>query len=258
MSNPIVTQTGTELTVSSDALAEGMELEHRQVIRAVRNYVDNLERFGRVDFENQPFATAGGTQVREVAHLTEPQATFLLTSFRNIGRVAEFKVKLVQEFYRMRQALTGPALTADDVSRKQLALMILESEDAREAAEARVAELEPKADYVDTFVADEDLRILRNVAKSLGMQEAVLRADLLERKWIYQEKSSRWSDKEQKKVPHDRYSAYADKTRYFTPVPTHDAPRFRGEVMHTLKVTPQGAVAIARLYGKHLQIVEAA
>lgn len=30
----------------------------------------------------------------------------------------------------------------------------------------------------------------------------------------------------------------------------HEAPRFRGEVMHTLKATPQGAEAIARLIAK--------
>lgn len=36
----------------------------------------------------------------------------------------------------------------------------------------------------------------------------------------------------------------------FRPIPVHEAPRFRGEVMHTLKVTPQGAEAIARLVAK--------
>lgn len=121
--------------------------------------------------------------------------------------------------------------------------------------DATIAELAPKADYVDTFVADDDLRLLRNIAKSLGMTEKELRADLVGRSWIYEERSSRWSEKQQEKVGTVRYSAYSHKSAYFTPVPVHDAPRFKGEVMHTLKVTPQGAIAIARLYGKHLQAV---
>jgi hypothetical protein len=47
-----------------------------------------------------------------------------------------------------------------------------------------------------------------------------------------------------------RYSAYAHKRQYFRPVEVHEAPRFKGEVMHTLKVTPAGAEAIARLIAK--------
>lgn len=113
----------------------------------------------------------------------------------------------------------------------------------------------PKVDYVDTYVADGDLRLLRNVAKSIDMTESVLRADLLDRKWIYTEHTTRWSETKQAKETITRYSPYSHKAQYFEPVPNHLAPRFKGEVMHTLKVTPQGAVAIARLYGKHLQLV---
>ena len=49
---------------------------------------------------------------------------------------------------------------------------------------------------------------------------------------------------------HYRYSPYAHTARYFAPVPNHEAPRFKGEVDHTLKITPAGAVAIARVLAK--------
>ncbi|MFT4156517.1 MAG: antA/AntB antirepressor family protein [Microbacterium sp.] len=115
-----------------------------------------------------------------------------------------------------------------------------------EALEAKVAEDAPKVEYVETFVASEDLRLFRNVAKSLGVQEDALRSALIKHRWIYAEKSERWSNSQRRKVPVSRYSPMADKRDYFRPVPNHDAPRFRGELMHTLKITPQGAVAIAR------------
>ena len=134
-------------------------------------------------------------------------------------------------------ALTGPAL---------MAAALIEAQATLDAATARVAQLEPKAAYVDTFVADDDLRLIRNVAKSLDVQEKALRAALVEHGWIYAEHSSRFSEREQRKVPQIRYSPSADKRAYFRPVPAHDAPRFRGEVDHTLKVTPAGAAAIAR------------
>jgi anti-repressor protein len=124
--------------------------------------------------------------------------------------------------------------------------VIAETEARAIAAEAEVRELEPKADYVDTFVASEDLRILRNVAKNLDIQESELRQLLIDHKWIYRESQERWSEREQRKVTEFRYSPYADKREYFRPVVNHDAPRFRGELYHTLKVTPQGALAIAR------------
>lgn len=118
--------------------------------------------------------------------------------------------------------------------------------EAREALEAKVAADAPKVEYIDTFVAPEDLRILRNVAKSLDLPEDTLRQALIDHKWIYEEITERWSNKKQQKEKVRRYSSYSDKRPYFRPIPNHDAPRFKGELMHTLKITPQGAVAISR------------
>lgn len=105
----------------------------------------------------------------------------------------------------------------------------------------------PKVAYVETYVADSDLLTFRTVAANLGVKESALRELLVERRWIYVEMSSRWSEKAQKIEPQRRYSAYADKKAYFTPRLAHEAPRFKGEAMHTLKITPAGASAIARL-----------
>ena len=135
-----------------------------------------------------------------------------------------------------------PELTEAQIVHQALAIVHRDLE----AANARIAHLEPRARYVDAFVADDDLRILRNVAKSLGLKESALRRALLNHGWIYCEESSRWSEKRQEKVRQYRYSAYAEHRHYFRPVPNHEAPRFKGEVDHTLKVTPAGAAAIER------------
>lgn len=140
--------------------------------------------------------------------------------------------------------LSGPELMARALIEAQS--MIEQADQRAQVAEDKVRVLEPKATYVDTYVADDDLRLIRNVAKSIGVGEYELRHALVQHNWIYQESSTRWSQKRQEKVTDYRYSPYADKRRYFRPVPNHEAPRFRGEVMHTLKVTPDGAVAIAK------------
>ncbi|MFC9768371.1 phage antirepressor KilAC domain-containing protein [Rhodococcus jostii] len=114
-------------------------------------------------------------------------------------------------------------------------------------AEARVAALMPKAAYVDGFVTDADLLSFRTVASTLDIQECELRRLLIERGWIYCESATRWSDTKRCKEDINRYSEYSHKKLYFRRVEEHKAPRFRGEVMHTLKITPPGALAISRM-----------
>lgn len=65
--------------------------------------------------------------------------------------------------------------------RKQLAQMVIEAEEARELAEARVAELEPKADLADTYLtAQGGARLVREAAKLFGMKERDLRRFLVD------------------------------------------------------------------------------
>lgn len=132
------------------------------------------------------------------------------------------------------------------------AMKQLEARDARiYQLEAKVTTDAPKVSYVDTYVTDADLLSFSTVASSNNITEKALRELLIRKDWIYSQSDSRWSERKQQKVIRNRYSEKADKKRYFRRVENHEAPRFRGsEVMHTLKITPQGAEAIARLVTK--------
>lgn len=116
--------------------------------------------------------------------------------------------------------------------------------------EEKIAEDAPKVNYVELYVADADLLKLRTVAANNDVSEQWLRDLLVEKSWIYVETERRWPDAKGCMEIRRRYSAYAHKRQYFRPVEVHEAPRFKGEVMHTLKVTPAGAEAIARLISK--------
>lgn len=140
----------------------------------------------------------------------------------------------------------APALNEDQIVHQALTILAAKTEQL----EAKIVEDAPKVDYVDTFVTDGDLRLLRAVAKDLNLSEQALRDNLITRKWIYKESATRWSERRQEKETVARYSPYADKAHYFQTTAVHDAPRFKGEVMHTLKVTPAGAAAIARNFGQ--------
>lgn len=107
-----------------------------------------------------------------------------------------------------------------------------------------------KVNYVELYVADVDLLRVRTVAASNDVPEQWLRDLLVARGWVYVETESRWSNSKGCMEIRRRYSAYAHKRQYFRPVEVHESPRFRGEVMHTLKVTPAGAEAVARLVSR--------
>lgn len=98
-----------EPVTTSLAIADGTENTHESVIKLVRKYIDDLQNFGRVGFEIEPFATNGGVQSREVAFLNEPQSTLLITYLRNSDTVRWFKIALVKAFYEMRDRLRGAA-----------------------------------------------------------------------------------------------------------------------------------------------------
>lgn len=103
---PLVTTVDGEARASTEVIARGVEVQHASVIKLVRKHLTAFESFGRVRFEIRSFATKGGAQQREFAMLNEHQAGLLIAFMRNSSRVIEFKVSLIREFFRMREALS--------------------------------------------------------------------------------------------------------------------------------------------------------
>lgn len=234
------------LIVSSLTIAEGAGVEHRAVLQLVDNNTEDLEEFGTLAFEMRK---SGGMPTR-IALLNEQQSTLIMTYQRNTAQVRMFKMALVKTFFQMARQLQRPAAPAE-LSRMQILQMALEAEQKNEALEARIKEDEPRVEYVKRFVARDDRITFRTLAGNLGVGEQDLRELLIRKRWIYAEQEERWSDKKQEIVRRTRYSAFADKKPYFQNVLVHEAPRFKGgDVMHTLKITPAGAEAIARLVSR--------
>lgn len=116
----------------------------------------------------------------------------------------------------------------------------------------KIAEDAHKVNYVELYVADTDCLKLRTVAANNNVGEEWLRDLLVDKGWIYVETERRFSERKGCVEIRRRYSAYSHKRQYFKPIEVHEAPRFKGEVMHTLKVTPAGAEAIARLVAREV------
>lgn len=242
---PIERAPDGSLIVSSLTIAEGAGVEHRSVLQLVKANLFDLEEFGTVAFQMRPLP-GGGNPLR-IALLNEQQSTLIMTYQRNTEQVKAFKLALVKAFFEMAKQLQSPAQPAE-LSRMEILQIAMKAEEEKLALTAELEVARPKVAYVEQFVARDDRITFRALAGNLGMPESALRQLLVDKRWIYCETEQRWSNSKGKLEVRNRYSAYSDKKLYFQNVLNHDAPRFRGgDVMHTLKVTPAGAEAIARL-----------
>ena len=101
-----------EPRISHRIIAEQTGNDEKSVSRIIRNNMDKFEKFGRVGFEIQSEnevkekqKTNPNYRAEKTYFLNEPQATLLLTFMRNNEIVINFKVRLVQEFFKMRTQL---------------------------------------------------------------------------------------------------------------------------------------------------------
>ena len=202
MLNQLVTldDTGGAVT-SSPVIAEGTETDHASVIKLVRTYVSDLEEFGRVRFEIQPFETSGGTQSREIALLNEQQATLILTYMRNSDIVRIFKKALVKAFWELARREQPTAFGLANLPSTALLEMAVamskerdESERKRLYAESRIAVLAPKAELHDRYGGiPVGYLSLRDAAKHFGWGPQAFIEKLHNMKWIFRNGRKNWT-----------------------------------------------------------------
>lgn len=194
----IVTLVGGQPVTTSLVIADGVQHEHRAVLKLLRDYLPDFEDFGRVAFEVQPFETAGGTQQREVAILNEHHATLLITFMRNIGPVKDFKKRLVKAFWDMARQLTQPAVPQSLPEALRLAADLA---DQKAKAQAALAIAAPKAAALDRIALETEGAVcLRVAAKLVQVPEKQFTSFLSQQGWIFRHHHSNtwqgYSDKE--------------------------------------------------------------
>jgi phage antirepressor YoqD-like protein/prophage antirepressor-like protein len=227
-----------EPRTTSLVVADETERDHKTVIQLVRQNLADFEEFGRVAFEMRPFETSGGQQTREVALLTEPQATLLITYMRNNDKVRAFKKALVREFYRMRTS--APDFEASDALNDpvQLRTVLLASVERELALKQEVATLKPKVEVHDRLVDSGGAMTLREAATTLGVSpQRKLREWMREHGWIYGSGQTTRAYQSQLSAGRLMHRVYLQ--------PTGDGD----EVSRvTVKVTPKGLAKLAEVF----------
>ncbi|PEH74598.1 hypothetical protein CRM89_29480 [Nocardia sp. FDAARGOS_372] len=244
-----------DMHVTTDMVADFYEVDRETVLKVVQRNRDELDDDG--------FRVIGRREVVDILSRTPDELgmprnapTMSLFPRRAVLRVGMLLrdsavARRVRDMLLDVEAQSRPAELSED----EIVLRALEIQQGKiraltaenQALTEKVAEDAPKVHYVELYVADSDLLKFRTVAAANDVGEDWLRDLLLEKNWIYVETERRWSNTKGCMEIRRRYSAYSHKRQYFRPVEVHEAPRFKGEVMHTLKITPAGAEAVARL-----------
>ena len=111
----IIEEIDGQLVVSHRVIAVQTQVSEENVSRLIRNHMDKLERFGAIGFEIQsPKDGHFNPKPEKTYFLNEQQATLLLTFMRNNEIVIEFKVRLVEDFFKMREALKSKKVTVQE------------------------------------------------------------------------------------------------------------------------------------------------
>lgn len=175
---PVIESTPDGLAVSSETVAAGADVQHKNVLGLIETHAESLAAFGEVAFETRP--GYNNAPVR-VALLNEQQSTLLMTFMRNSERVVQFKVALVKAFFDMAQRIAQPR----ELSRLELIDMARESElgrlraeKEREAISSYARQLEPKAEAFDSFMDTDGTYSIGAVAKMLDWSQNKLFTEL--------------------------------------------------------------------------------
>lgn len=236
---PIVQVADGVATTTSMRIANGTQVQHKNLRELIEDNLSDFEEFGRVRFETAkpPEGTNGGRPVK-YAILNEEHATLLLTYMRNSDIVRDFKKRLVREFWELRRAANGtPAVDASSITRLELIEILRNAEMERLALEAKAHELEPKAEAFDSFLDSTGKYGVGAVAKMIGKSQNWLFREL-RNCGVFIPKGS------MRNTPYQQYMHHFE-------VIAHEYERSNGEIgcSYTTYVQPSGINFIRKRLG---------
>jgi phage regulator Rha-like protein len=109
-----------EALISHKIIAERTQNLEVSVRNLINKHIKSFETFGMVHFKNEAIKNAKNKiNEQKTFYLNEQQATLLLTFMRNNEIVINFKVKLVKEFFEIRQLLLNSQNSQQPVQTSQ-------------------------------------------------------------------------------------------------------------------------------------------
>ena len=174
---------------TSDVIAEYAQVKHHAVQQMISKHEVSLKTFGQVAFEMRAVTYARGTNQEKIYHLTEPQATLLITFLKNTEPVVKFKTELVKQFYLMRAELQKRQMLREQLKpiRRELTDVIKDKPDAgkwayklytdlayktalgKNAAQVRKERNAPKKATAIDYMTSEEIATISKLQNQIGV-----------------------------------------------------------------------------------------
>jgi phage regulator Rha-like protein len=95
-----------EPRISHCIIAGEIEVKEKLIRNTITKHIDQFEFFGKIVFEEEErFNSVGAINMKRIYFLNEQQSFLLLTFSRNSQLLTNFKVLLVDEFYKFREKI---------------------------------------------------------------------------------------------------------------------------------------------------------
>jgi len=116
MQSLVVNRNGTPAT-SQAILVNNTQNSDKSIQQLIRTHKEALEKFGEIGFTSETIKGKTGSTKKKNYYLNEQQSYLFITFLKNSKEVVEFKIKLIEEFFKMKQELH-----AQDTDYKKLVL----------------------------------------------------------------------------------------------------------------------------------------
>lgn len=175
--NELITFKDGVAVVDTITIAEGVQVQHKNILELIRKYLPNFEAFGPVAFETRkgkPLPQGGFAKATEVAWLTEDQTTLLFTFLKNTEIARKLKLALVKAFRAVRDTLAKahnkafaqlPDFTNPAIAARAWANEVEKNQKLIEQAKADA----PKIEFSEAVVASDVEMTITATAKVLGI-----------------------------------------------------------------------------------------
>lgn len=160
--------------VDTITIAEGVQVQHKNILELIRKYLTDFEAFGPVAFETRkgkPLPQGGFAKATEVAWLTEDQTTLLFTFLKNTEIARKLKIRLVKAFREAREEIARlqqtPALP--DFTNPAIAARAWAEQYEKNQALIEQSKIDaPKVQWCDRVIAANEHMTITQAAKTLG------------------------------------------------------------------------------------------
>lgn len=219
------------ISMSSTEIAELTGKQHKNVIRDIRDMLDELQGDGSDLSHVREDKDGRGYTIN--FHLDKELTETLLT-----GYSIPLRRKVVHRLHELEESIKPRVIaTLPDFSNPAAAARAwAEQFELQQAANQALAIAAPKVEFVDKYVESAGLKGFRQTAKLLGANEARFREFLLDKKIMYR-MGGEWQ----------AYSPHIDAGRFDVKTGTTES----GHAFNQAKFTPKGVTWVAGLWAQH-------